>query len=105
MKETFKIRIDSIDQSVDDFDPEGIMSDGVDASRFLLIVFDNDGKPKIESMYAVSALGLAQYIARENSEVANTIRQADAIAEGLIESRKIAVEYEALKSRKNSFVQ
>jgi len=77
-----------------DFDPDGILENGITGNGFMLIMFDECGKATLEAMYGVTAMKLAEFIAGTGCETANTIRQAGAIAEGLIRSRDISREYE-----------
>jgi hypothetical protein len=76
------------------FDPDGVLKNGINGNGFMLLMFDEHGKATLEAMYGVTAMKLAEFIAGTGCETANTIRQAGAIAEGLIRSRDISREYE-----------
>ena len=93
MKNSYRVQANATNP---DFEPESWIKEGIECDGFLLITFDEDGKPMTEAMAGVSIDKIAQYIATEangGGKVANYLRQAAIIAEAYIKAMKIEEAY------------
>lgn len=93
MKNSFRVQANATNP---DFEPESRIKEGIECDGFLLITFNEDGKPITEAMAGVSIEKIAKYIATQangGGNVANYLRQAAIIAEAYIKAMKIEEAY------------
>ena len=67
---------------------------GIECGGYLLVCFKDNGDPISEALNGVSTLSLSKYIASDIGSVCNIIRQACAVADGLISANAIKKEYD-----------
>lgn len=91
MENNFSITIKA---SNPEFAPDKRLQDGVEAYGYLLLTFDSDGYADFGGMQCISTMDLAQFLAADKSEISKTIRQACAIADGLLNAKEIEKEYD-----------
>lgn len=65
------------------------MQDGLTCSGFMLVLFDNDGDPTVETLNGVSTYSIARYLAADKGQLSNVIRQANAISDGMRAAQEI----------------
>ena len=80
MENKYMVRVES---SNPDFQTDKKMQNGIEADGYLLVLFDKEGNPIVESLNAVSTFSIAKYLAADVGIVSNILRQAGAIADGL----------------------
>lgn len=93
MKNSYRVQANATNP---DFEPESRIKEGIECDGFLLITFNEDGKPMTEAMAGISIDTIARYIANNangNGMVANNLRQAAIIAEAFLKAMKIEQEY------------
>lgn len=71
-----------------DFAPDPQMVNGIEADGFLLMAMKDD-RPSVVTIYGMTTLDLARMLAGDKSEAGSVIRQAIAIAEGLLKAEEI----------------
>ena len=86
MENKYMVRVES---SNPDFQTDKDMQNGIEADGYLLVLFDKEGNPIVEALNAVSTFSIARYLAADAGRVSNILRQAGAIADGLLEAREI----------------
>lgn len=93
MKNSYRVQANATNP---EFEPESRIKEGIICDGFLLITFNEDGKPMTETMAGVSIDTIARYIAtgpNYGGMVANKLQQAAIIAEAYIKAMKIEEEY------------
>lgn len=93
MKNSYRVQANATNP---EFEPESRIKEGIECDGFLLITFNEDGKPITEAMAGVSIEKIALYIATQangDGNVANYLRQAAIIAEAYIKAMKIEEAY------------
>lgn len=83
---SYTIRVSSDNQ---EFPVDKRVQDGQECGGYLLVCFDDNGHPIMETLNGVSTMSIARYLAADVGDVSNIIKQADAIAEGLINAKMI----------------
>ena len=78
-----------VESSNPDFQTDKKMQNGIEADGYLLVLFDKEGEPIVEALNAVSTFSIAKYLAADVGKVSNVLRQAGAIADGILEAREI----------------
>ena len=86
MENKYMVRVESLNP---DFQTDKKMQNGIEADGYLLVLFDKEGNPIVETLNAVSTFSIARYLAADAGRVSNVLRQADAIANGLMAAREI----------------
>lgn len=71
-----------------EFTPDKLLSNGVEVDGFLLCAFKN-GNPYATSLMGCTVMDVATLFAGDKSEAGSVIRQAMAIAEGLLKAEEI----------------
>ena len=84
MSYTITIKSDNPEFPVDER-----MQDGMTCSGYMLVLFDNDGDPIVETLNGVSTYSVARYLAADKGQVSNVIRQANAISDGIRTAQEI----------------
>lgn len=72
-----------------EFYPDRKMQEGIEGFGYIVIVFDEDGRPVVETLSGVSTFNLATYLAADKGGVSNILRQADKVADGLLAAQEI----------------
>lgn len=86
MKNKYMVRVESLNP---DFQTDEKLQNGIEADGYLLVLFDKEGKPIVETLNAVSTFSIAMYLAADAGKVSNVLRQAGAIADGMLRAREI----------------
>lgn len=84
----YKITIEGTRNNNPEYDPDEVLKRGMDVDGFLLLTF-KDGDPHSTSLMGCTTLEIARSIAGDKSEAGSIIRQAFAIAEGIMKAEEI----------------
>ena len=71
-----------------EFAPEKKLADGIEADGFLLMTM-KDGRPVAVVLMGITTMDLARMLSGDKSEAGIVIRQAMAIAEGILKAEEI----------------
>lgn len=99
MENRFIVKVNSTNP---EFTPEDDMRTGVECRGYLVLAFDSEGDLSVSDISHISILELAQAFAND-SNVGCIIRQATAIAEGMIKARGIKEDHEKDEIKKRLF--
>lgn len=72
-----------------EFKPDKRLSDGYEAAGYLIVCFDKDGNPTMETLNNVSTYSIAQFMAGMRADVSGILMEAAAIADGLLKAKEI----------------
>ena len=84
----YKITIEGTRNNNPEYDPDESLKRGMDVDGFLLLTFKN-GNPHSTSLMGCTTLEIARLFAGDKSEAGSVIRQAMAIAEGILKAEEI----------------
>ena len=84
----YRITIRGTGNNNPEYDPDEMLKRGMEVDGFLLLTFKG-GDPHSTSMMGCTTLEIARLIAGDKTEAGSTIRQAIAIAEGLMKAEEI----------------
>ena len=84
----YKITIEGTGNNNPEYDPDEVLKRGMDVDGFLLLTF-KDGNLHSTSLMGCSTLEIARLFASDKSEAGSVIRQAMAIAEGILKAEEI----------------
>lgn len=88
MKYIIKTELSPVGGGNPEFAPDPDMVKGIEADGYLLLTL-KDGDPACACIQGVTTVELARMLAGDDSEAGSTVRQAMAIAEGLIRAKEI----------------
>ena len=83
-----------------EFGPEKKLEEGLPADGYVLMTY-RDGRPSATLICGVTIMEIANMIAGDNTEAGSVIRQAIAIAEGLMKAREIGKNDSMKRTAKN----
>ena len=83
-----------------EFGPEKKLEEGLPADGYVLMTY-RDGRPSATIICGVTIMEIANMIAGDNTEAGSAIRQAIAIAEGLMKAREIGKNDSMKRTAKN----
>lgn len=90
----YRIKVEAIHP---EYEIDSRFKEGIECAGFLMVAFNENGKPKTEGLDGVSTSDLAFYIASgkdDGGPVCNILLQAGEIAKGIIKAAELKAEYE-----------
>ena len=84
----YRIRIEAADGTHPDFAPARELAEGFTADGFVLLT-QNGERPKRTAVYGCSVVNIAEMLISDMTETGSVIRQAMAIADGMMKAREI----------------
>ena len=96
----YRIKVEAIHPK---YEIDSRFTEGIECAGFLMVAFNENGKPKTEGLDGVSTSDIAYYIANgkdDGGPVSNILLQAGEIAKGIIKAAELKAEYEHERRKK-----